>query len=291
MYRYDAQTHEVRCVSCTSGDPGGDAELGAEYAQANQLDLHLPGSYVPSAVLDDGGVYVETPAALDPRDVNGLVDVYETGAGAPRLISSGRSSGPSTFMAATPDGRSVFFRTEEPLVGQDQDAFADVYVARVDGGLVSQERPAPRERCADDDCQGRASDPPAPAPVGSDSLAGEGNVHARPPAARSKVAVARGRQVAGPTATLRVRVSSAGRIAVSGAGVRRAVRTTTRAATYQVKVALGAAARQTLRRRQRMAVKVKVAFQPKAGRSAVRTVMLTFVERARHAAAKGSRRS
>jgi hypothetical protein len=80
------------------------------------------------------------------------------------LISTGRSAYPSFFIDASESGDDVFFMTRDSLVGQDGDQITDIYDARVDGGLASQNvKPTPP--CEIEGCLPDATaPPPLPAP-------------------------------------------------------------------------------------------------------------------------------
>ena len=83
------------------------------------------------------------------------------------LISSGTDSQGAVFLDASPDGRNAFFVTTQQLVGWDTDNNADIYDARIDGGLPD---PVP----VPTGCQGESclpSSPPAPSapPIASPS--------------------------------------------------------------------------------------------------------------------------
>jgi hypothetical protein len=156
VYVYDADTDALRCASCAPATPPvGFSELGGTDYRVT-LSEHYPRS-----VLDDGSVFLETPNALTPADVNGKVDVYRWRDGEATLVSSGQSPQDSDFADATPDGDDIFFRTSESLVRADTDRSYDLYDARLGGGLASQNPPTPPAACAGDDCQGPPTPPPA----------------------------------------------------------------------------------------------------------------------------------
>lgn len=127
-------------------------------------------------------VFFQTDEKFVPQDENGTVeDVYEweregegtcesneqnlqgesTG-GCYYLISSGQSKSASYFGDASANGDDVFFFTRQSLVRQDQDENADIYDARVDGGIAAQNPPPAPVPCAGEEaCRGTAG----PAPV------------------------------------------------------------------------------------------------------------------------------
>ena len=119
MYRYDAETRRIVCVSCTpDGSPPSSDVLGSQGGRF---------------ITDDGRVFFETAEALDQRDSNQAKDVYEFVEGRPQLISTGTGSsrgsggGLTSYSVAglygvSANGVDVYFGTFDTLVGQDQTA-------------------------------------------------------------------------------------------------------------------------------------------------------------------------
>jgi len=143
---------------------------------------------------------------LVPADANGQTDVYEweregtgscertsagfseTSGGCLYLISTGQSTQSSYFGDASADGSNVFFFTRQSLVGQDRDENADVYDARVGGGIAAQNR-LPRVGCTGEGCLGPAASPPVLGALSSTTLTGDDNL--KPPLIKPKKVVAR----------------------------------------------------------------------------------------------------
>lgn len=179
VYEYSYDTDKVVCISCDAdgAPPAGDAAI----ASLNEQDTtkFIPTQHLPHALNDDGNVFFDSPDPLVPQDTNGKFDVYEYFAASDslRLISSGESSGDSHFEDATADGSDVFFVTNQRLVGADIDENADLYDARVDGGIAAQQGSAAVE-CSGDLCQGNAAEPPALSLPSSLTFAGAGNLPA-----------------------------------------------------------------------------------------------------------------
>ena len=111
---------------------------------------------LPRNLSDDGRyLFFTTDEAKVPQDTNNLEDVYEYDAasGEVGLISPGTDvcgavcgnvpeNTNNPFGDASASGNDVFFITREPLVPADQDTeIIDIYDARVDGGLASQNPP------------------------------------------------------------------------------------------------------------------------------------------------------
>jgi hypothetical protein len=114
------------------------------------------------------------------------------------LISSGTSKDDSEFVDAGADGNNVFFATRQQLVRADNDGSADLYDARVQGGILSQNIASPAP-CEGDDCQGPAKAVPSLSLPASLTFSGSGN--AQPPVAKSSTkakgrAITRGEKLA-----------------------------------------------------------------------------------------------
>jgi hypothetical protein len=171
MYSYDAETGDLRCVSC---NPTGEPPMGDVTASAS-------GPFIS----DDGRTFFNTPDALVPEDTNGLIDVYEFADGRPQLISSGTSNQdlfggfinavvlgyvfPPEHVgleAVSADGVDVYFSTFDTLVPQDRNGeFVKMYDARTNGGIpfTPPDLPCP----AADECHGANSEPPQEPGLGS----------------------------------------------------------------------------------------------------------------------------
>jgi hypothetical protein len=173
IYRYEAATGDLSCVSCNSTEPPtGDARLqtfnpffpvGPPYAYLDVENLTVDGSEV----------FFETPEALVPRDTDGVVDVYEWREGAVSLISSGRSPSDNFLYGVTPNGSDVIFATNDPLLPRDHTGGSgSIYDARVGGGFAEPVTPV----CRADACQGQPAQPQTLGPPPSTTFAGKGNL-------------------------------------------------------------------------------------------------------------------
>lgn len=193
FYRYDATSGQLVCVSCNpDGAPpaSGAATRGGHHPA---LGAVLPSFLTRNLSADGRRVFFQTTDSLLPQDTNNAQDVYEweqAGDGSCRelsegfsagsdgclyLISSGRSPEESSFADASANGDDVFFFTEQPLVGQDQDALADIYDARVGGGIAAQSSSQPSP-CAGEACRGAAGATPAFGAPASSVFSGAGNL-------------------------------------------------------------------------------------------------------------------
>ncbi len=186
LYRYRLGDPAPQCVSCnpTNAAPTGPALL--QDPIINLLGPKLPFSILTRNLSNDGNrVFFETPDKLVSADTNGVNDVYEWEAqgsgtcassaqngGCLNLMSAGTSPLPSRFADASANGDDVFFFTAQSLVLQDRDELVDLYDARVNGGIPSQNQPPP-PICVGEGCPGPFIPPQAvPAPGSSAQLPG-----------------------------------------------------------------------------------------------------------------------
>lgn len=254
VYVYDAQTNSVSCASCRTdeGRPTGNAQMG----QLDQSDFNR---YFSRMILNDGTAFFDTPDPLVNADVNGTRDVYSYRNGRVTLISRGTHPTNSQFAEATADGSNVFFVTDDRLVGQDQDDTADMYDARVGGGIDAQSpKPGPAP-CGGPDCQESTSGPTTAdvAPTQRTDTATTKPAGVR----KTKVAVLRSSATA-TTLTLVVQVSGRGRIRITGARVRTTSRSVAGAGKYTLKVPLSPSTRAAHRARRTVKVAVTVSVLP-----------------------------
>jgi hypothetical protein len=156
LYRYDADTERVVCVSCTPGTPAG-----AGVFPPSEMADTSGASFPAHAISEDGSVFFNTDASLVPQDTNGVMDVYEWHEGEISLIGSGQDSLPSFFLGASPNGANVFFGTHSRLVPADSGSGGNVYDARVCTVSEPCIQPAPAREGL---CEGDACSHPAAAP-------------------------------------------------------------------------------------------------------------------------------
>lgn len=201
IYRYDAPTNTLGCVSCTPPGvtPTGDAvmsQLLARESEASASDFKDPGLVEPRGISADGDrVFFDTPDPLVPQDTNtgsisvhkegaGKVsvqegrDVYEWENGVVYLISSGKSTRNSFFLDNSENGGDVFFATAEGLVPGDTDGGYDVYDARVP--QLGDNPPAAAVPCEGSVCQGPPNVPSPLTPPASATFSGLGNAAPEP---------------------------------------------------------------------------------------------------------------
>jgi hypothetical protein len=175
VYLYDAITEGLLCASCnqTGERPQGEARIPGALVNGSTR------TYRPRALSANGKrLFFETTDDLANDDTNNDTDVYQWEAagegncalsrGCVSLISAGRSSA-SAFLDAPADGSDVYFLTADSLVASDPGS-ADVYDARINGGLPEPQPPIP---CLGDACQPLPSPPSDP--TAGTSLPGSGN--------------------------------------------------------------------------------------------------------------------
>lgn len=203
VFVYDADAHELHCVSClSSGARPAGSELKEPYTHFGDasydtgvwaggwLNTSETSLYTPKALSADGNrLFFNSFVPLVSRDTNGVQDVYEweapgTGGcstssadyapangGCLYLVSTGESPEQSEFVDATADGSDVFFKTSSSIDARDP-GLLDVYDARVGGGHPPP--PVPQPPCLGDACQSVPSAPNDPTPS-SASFKGAGN--------------------------------------------------------------------------------------------------------------------
>jgi hypothetical protein len=185
FYRYDAEEDSLLCPTCS---PTG--VLPAAAPTLGSIIAYLPGSSSgPPAPLqtrnlsaDGNRLFFETTEALVAEDTNGLegCPTFEAGSnsfpscqdaymweasgegscesqaqngGCLYLLSTGTDPQPSFFADASASGKDAFLITSrQGLVPEDQDQLFDVYDARVEGGLASQNQP-PKPICLAEVCK------------------------------------------------------------------------------------------------------------------------------------------
>lgn len=188
IYRWEYEGDGLQCLSCSpTGQP---AQKGAALQHVIEYALSpSPHQAVATRNLSPDGkrMFFSTEEALVNGDVNGVEDVYEWEAngkgsctseeqngGCLFLISTGTSPEPSYFSDASESGDDVFFFTTQQLVGQDRDELSDVYDARVDGGLASQ-NPVSVRPCEGEGCLGAGTSAAEAQQRGTSTFAGPGN--------------------------------------------------------------------------------------------------------------------
>jgi hypothetical protein len=156
--------------------------------------------------------FFNSRARLVTGDTDESYDVYQWRNGELSLVTVGTAQH-ALYKGNDRSGRNVYFVTRDALTWQDFDAVADVYTARVGGGI---DEPVASPVCslAADGCQGAGVGPRA-VPAAQTTRGGDANVL---PGVRARVSLARvgvlARRRAARTGVLglRVRTSGPGRV-------------------------------------------------------------------------------
>lgn len=293
VFRYDSQSGSLVRLSLGESGFNDNGNAGAASACAGQqgscqLDAAIAapapngslaaGPLRTDPTMSDDGQYVffTSPIGLTPQALDSVVigepngttvyaqNVYEWHDGHVSLISDGRDTARAgtlqtsavRLLGSDRTGANVFFSTVDQLVPQDTDSELDWYDARINGGFpVSPSGPA----CDQSTCQGVPSRPPAVPVIGTVSFVGPGNPSSGSPPARARLLTGR---VRGRAFRLRVRVPAAGKLTVSGVGLRAARRSFARSGIKQVRVSLTGTARRRLHRNRRLVLRVRLHFEP-----------------------------
>jgi hypothetical protein len=267
LYRYDASSGDLECVSCPATSPAADH---AEFTGEFRVAAGWSDARSPRPMSDDGTtIFFDTGDRLVRQDANGPVrDVYEWHDGQLSLISSGKDSIDARFLDSDASGTNVFFGTHAQLAPTDTDFKGDLYDARVGGGFPA---PVAPQECSGDGCQGGLSPAPTTPTIGSIVFNGPGNASA----SSLRVKVLR-KTVRGSRFALTVRVPATGRITVSGRWLRSAKRTAKKAGTYRLTITLTRRGARALRHKHRLRVKPHVRYVPGGGSPSSVTVSLTL---------------
>jgi hypothetical protein len=280
VYRYDADSGDLACLSCNPNEPPtGEAALG-HYAFGSPAAMRFF-----SMSQDGSRVFFETPDSLVAQDTNALEDVYEweadgTGScqspswagGCLSLVSSGKSTDSSWYQGVSPGGNDALFVTREQLVGQDTDDLMDLYDARVDGGFASQIAPVSASPCGSvAGCRGASPGAPSHGAPGTAAFNGnEAPPRVAPTFSIQRISKGQRRRLAaGKRVALQVHVSAPGRLRATVQGrlgghrartLARGRQRASTAGTVGVRLRLSRAARRYLARHGELRVRLRVRF-------------------------------
>jgi hypothetical protein len=289
VYGYDADRGELARLSASQGGVGAPYECasditataspepvvacygdgGLDYSSGGLANSIL-GVVTDPEVAGARTAFFHSRSRLIPADTDDAYDVYQWRDGELSLITTGQSDSDGAFYVGNDrSGRNVYFATRDSLTWQDFDTVADVYTARVDGGIDQPVEPPVCSVLAGA-CHG-GDVPRTPTPPNRTDGGGGGNVD---PGVRGKLSVAGLSRKAKRTAArrgviaLKVRANKAGVVrAAARARVGKRVR---RVASGRVSVSRGE--RATLRLRLSAAARRRLA-SGKALRVSVRLTM------------------
>lgn len=162
VYAYDADSDELTRISAPRGAAGpytclrGSAGSGGDPVQCygdpgfdttTDVAFHAPKSLLN--VAEDPGApeervaFFQSQSPLIEEDENDVYDVYMWRDDELSLISTGAADAePAIYKGNDRTGRNVYLTTRDSLTWQDADAVADVYVARVGGGIAKPPDPS-----------------------------------------------------------------------------------------------------------------------------------------------------
>jgi hypothetical protein len=168
-YAYDADHDSLTRISAaTGGGVGGaypcvsgnatlcNADTGYEPVSDTKGRVALPSLAVASSPAVSSGsrvVFFQSRSRLTADDTDSAMDVFEWRDGQLSLVTTGVKPGVDAFYKGNDNtGRNVYFVTTDAVTWQDHDAVADVYTARISGGVA---QPAPPAVCEvlGDSCQ------------------------------------------------------------------------------------------------------------------------------------------
>ncbi len=175
IFRFDANSGELSCVSCNPEGTAAiaDAELQTISANVSERIGVNALTHIPNISPDGETVVFETREALLPEDEGDFYDVYRWRAGELALISAGQSINDDFLFGMSADGRDVFFKTYDSLAPQDKDGgVASIYDARIGGGFPP---PISGEVCEEEGCQGALAVAPALSTAATPGFQGAGN--------------------------------------------------------------------------------------------------------------------
>jgi hypothetical protein len=299
VYLYDDRTESIACLSCIGG---GRPSQGDSDLSMNGIvdDVKFP---TPKAITADGSTVAFTSNdQLVPGDTNNVGDVYEYADGRLSLVSGGTSGDRSVFRGLSPDGKDLYFTTNQAMVPRDTDGgLIDIYDARDGGGEPAVEPVTP---CRDDECQGTPSprvrlDVPGTMQVdGTDetedpSSTSDVETPLKPSVTVEKLTAAqRSRLAHGGRVVITAKTNSRGRVSVVltakvGHGRRRVASSSkfaSRAATVRIPIKLTRQGLRTLRKLKKLHISAKVTLTGSAGSRSQ-----SFVIRAARTAKKHAR--
>jgi hypothetical protein len=185
LFVYNADRGSLDCASCPTDGSSPDANVNEYFRGGSESVADWQGREggVRRWVSSDGTVFFTTATALLPADQNLVPDVYEFRDGALGLISTGTATTASLFSAASRDGSTAFFNTQQAIAPQDKEpGIQKIYAARVGGGFSYVPPPPPCDFNAGA-CEGAPST--APETPGSGTAAFEGPGDSKPGSKRS----------------------------------------------------------------------------------------------------------
>lgn len=299
-YRYSEGAGTIDCVSCKPSGAAPTMASGLFNPQGPYLYVY--NGVLATTLLDDGRAYFQTSDPLVARAVrpagpkgeaNPILDVYqwrplgtrgcveptEHAEGCVDVLDDGTSTFPTYLVGASLSGEDVYLTTHSQLALSDQDGSRDIYDVRVGGGTLAQAS-SPNCEATEAGCQ-TGSTSGTSSPHGSEAAVAGGNLVTPPSKGevesfKEGVVRVTGHRTKGAKLTLVVAAPGAGRITVSGGGLRRGGKLATHAGSYTLQLALAGKGRAALERHRAVRVKVRVSFASAAGKASSVTLTVVF---------------
>ena len=223
---------------------------------------------------DGRRLFFESTDAVVPLASSGHTEVFEFQGGRASALSRLDGEFDSRFLDASASGDDVFINTYDTLIPGPTNGDYTVIDARVGGGFPARST----QRCSGAACEAPATPPPALSLAASVGFPGAVQPVQTPSgsAGASKLSVSRIATIKGTAGLLKVTVPGAGHVTVSGSGLRTTRRSCAKAQTVTVRIALSAAAANSLKRRRSLRTRVSVVFSDAAGHASRATFALTF---------------
>jgi len=283
IYGYDADSDELVRITASQGGVDGPKPCATLTATplcwgTGGVDTYisaLSGGKVNTAlgvatdplVAGDKVVFFQSPSRLVPEDADDAYDVYQWRNGDLSLVSTGLSdTDGALYKGNDRSGRNVYFVTRDRLSWQDHDTVADIYTARVGGGIPEPSPPAVCDVMAGA-CNGGGAQGVLVSPQTDATPAGGNAAMSRKTLSIAGLsAKARGRAARTGRLILRVRTSSAGKLSVVARGkvgkrtkvLARASKSVSRPGVTTIELRLSPIARRALRRGRGLSVSVQV---------------------------------
>ncbi|HXR22228.1 MAG TPA: hypothetical protein VN786_06720, partial [Acidimicrobiales bacterium] len=182
LYRYDAPSHTISCVSCSPAFAPPNGPLDPVFHTSFWDNPHGTVQQFGGLSNDGDTVFFASTDQLLPAAANVLAaepgnpiyDIYEWHDGVLSLISSGTSVSSDFLLGASPSGSDVFFLSASQLVPQDGEHAYQIYDARTEGGFAAPATPAPCASAAT--CRSMVASPPTTITPATVSVSGPGDV-------------------------------------------------------------------------------------------------------------------
>lgn len=254
IFLYDAEADSLSCASCGTTGVAPTSPASIRLPEDAYIKLSLP-LHLQRNVSDSGQVFFDTQSHLIEAARNGVSNVYEYEGGQLHLLSTGTAEAPSYFYEASSDGDDVYLITQQALTPGVSSAELAIFDAKVGGGF-----PAPAvgaRSCEGESCSGSQSPGAQPPANATEAFAGPGDLkapvaHSSATVKLSKATVIRERR----RVSVKVKVSSAGKIVMKLLGGRTVTRTVARAGTYVLQITTTSSERSMLEHHRRLTISV-----------------------------------